>query len=131
MSWDSRELDRDRRRHGARPRRAPDRRLAVQVHHDVGRPRRRQPVRPLCLRARQRLVPPRHPDGRGRIRAGGVDRDVVLDHLAPDDPLHTEIDHSFHAKYDRYGPRIVGTVVGPDAAQGHPPAPARPTPPQP
>ncbi len=55
--------------------------------------------------------------GRGRIRAGGVERDVVLDHLTPDDPLHTEIDAAFHAKYDRYGPRIVATVVGPDAAK--------------
>ena len=55
--------------------------------------------------------------GRGRIRAGGVERDVVLTHLAPDDELHTEIDDAFHAKYDRYGPRIVATVVGPDAAK--------------
>ena len=41
----------------------------------------------------------------------------MLDHLTPDDPLHTEIDAAFHAKYDRYGPRIVATVVGPDAAK--------------
>ena len=64
-----------------------------------------EPVRPLGLRTRQRLVPPcRSGYGRGRIRAGGVERDVVLDHLAPDDPLHNEIDAAFHAKYDRYGP---------------------------
>jgi hypothetical protein len=50
--------------------------------------------------------------GRARIRAGGVERDVALDHLAPDDPLHAEIDDAFHAKYDQFGPRIVGTVVG-------------------
>ena len=54
--------------------------------------------------------------GRGRIRAGGIERDVVLTHLTPDDELHTEIDNAFHAKYDRYGPRIVATVVGSDAA---------------
>ena len=54
--------------------------------------------------------------GRGRIRAGGVERDVVLEHLAPDDPLHGEVDTSYHAKYDQYGRQIVATVVGPDAA---------------
>ena len=43
--------------------------------------------------------------GRGRIRAGGVERDVVLDHLTPDDPVHAEIDDAYHAKYDQYGPR--------------------------
>jgi len=41
---------------------------------------------------------------------------VVLDHLTPDDTLHSEIDDAFHTKYARYGPRIVGTVVGPEAA---------------
>ena len=54
--------------------------------------------------------------GRGRIRAGGIERDVVLTRLTPDDELHTEIDDAFRAKYDRYGPRIVATVVGPEAA---------------
>jgi hypothetical protein len=54
--------------------------------------------------------------GRGRVRAGGVERDVVVEHVAPEHLVHTAIDESFHAKYDKYGPRIVGTVVGPDAA---------------
>ena len=54
--------------------------------------------------------------GRGRIRAGDIERDVVLDHLTPDDPVHAEIDAAYHAKYDRCGPQIVGSVVGPDAA---------------
>jgi hypothetical protein len=54
--------------------------------------------------------------GGGRVRAGGVERDVVLDHLAPDDDVHGEIHAAFHTKYDRYGPQIVGTVVGPGAA---------------
>ncbi len=26
-----------------------------------------------------------------------------------------DIDAAYHSKYDRYGPRIVGSVVGPDA----------------
>ena len=29
---------------------------------------------------------------------------------------HEALDAAYHAKYDRHGPRIVGTVVGPDAA---------------
>lgn len=51
--------------------------------------------------------------GAGRIRAGGVERDVTF----ADSEIEAEsaIDDAYHAKYDRYGPRIVGTVVGPDA----------------
>jgi len=33
-----------------------------------------------------------------------------------DDRSHADIDAEYHAKYDQYGPRIVDTVVGPDAA---------------
>jgi hypothetical protein len=51
--------------------------------------------------------------GRGRIRAGGVEREVTFADAAPD--AHAAIDAAYHAKYDRYGPRIVATVVGPDA----------------
>jgi hypothetical protein len=29
--------------------------------------------------------------------------------------VHAGIDAAYHAKYDRYGPAIVGTVVGPEA----------------
>ena len=49
--------------------------------------------------------------GTGRIRAGGVERDVGFTDAAPD--AHAAIDAAYHAKYDRYGPAIVGTVVGP------------------
>ena len=48
--------------------------------------------------------------GRGRVRAGGVERDVVF--ADPDPDAHPSIDAAYHAKYDRYGPSIVGTVVG-------------------
>ena len=51
--------------------------------------------------------------GRGRIRAGGVEREVTFADAAPD--AHAAIDAAYHAKYDRYGPTIVATVVGPDA----------------
>ncbi len=52
--------------------------------------------------------------GSGRIRAGGVEADVVFDSDAARAP-NAAIDDAYHAKYDSYGPRIVGSVVGPDA----------------
>lgn len=51
--------------------------------------------------------------GRGRIRAGGIEADVTFAEAS--DAPHTEIDDAYHAKYDNYGPRIVGSVVAPDA----------------
>ncbi|MBM7829460.1 hypothetical protein JOE59_000165 [Agromyces cerinus] len=49
--------------------------------------------------------------GTGRIRAGGVERDVVF--AEPPAEAHAAVDAAYHAKYDRYGPKVVGTVVGP------------------
>lgn len=49
--------------------------------------------------------------GTGRVRAGGVERDVTFAEVDPG--AHDAIDAAYHAKYDRHGPRIVGTVVGP------------------
>ena len=54
--------------------------------------------------------------GEGRIRAGGVERDVTFERPA-DDSVDAAIDGAYHAKYDRYGARMVATVVGPDAAR--------------
>jgi hypothetical protein len=51
--------------------------------------------------------------GAGRVRAGGVERDVTF--AETDDGAHEAIDAAYHAKYDRYGPNIVGSVVGPRA----------------
>jgi hypothetical protein len=51
--------------------------------------------------------------GAGHIRAGGLEQDVTFAEPAPG--VHAAIDAAYHAKYDRYGPRIVGTAVGPDA----------------
>lgn len=51
--------------------------------------------------------------GTGRVRAGGVERDVTFADIPSD--AHPAIDAAYHAKYDRYGSKIVGTVVGPDA----------------
>ncbi|PRY65461.1 hypothetical protein B0I08_11093 [Glaciihabitans tibetensis] len=49
--------------------------------------------------------------GTGRIQADGIERDVAFAEPAGD--VHVAIDAAYHAKYDRYGPAIVGTVVGP------------------
>ena len=55
--------------------------------------------------------------GAGRVRAGGVERDVSFERVpAHDMKMHLALDAAYHAKYDGYGPQIVGTVVGPDAA---------------
>jgi hypothetical protein len=51
--------------------------------------------------------------GAGRIRAGGLDCDVTFTEPAPG--VHAGMEAAYHAKYDRYGPEIVGTVVGPQA----------------
>jgi hypothetical protein len=51
--------------------------------------------------------------GTGRIRAGGVEREVIFD--AADPGVHEAIDASYHAKCDRYGPGPVSHVTGPDA----------------
>jgi hypothetical protein len=48
--------------------------------------------------------------GAGRIRAGGVERDVTFTDADP--ATGPALDRAYHAKYDRYGPAIVGTVVG-------------------
>jgi hypothetical protein len=45
------------------------------------------------------------------MRAGGAERDVTFAH--PDDAVQGDIDAAYHAKYDRYGPQIVGSVTGP------------------
>jgi hypothetical protein len=55
--------------------------------------------------------------GLGRIRVGDVELDVsVVDVPASDTAAHAVIDAAYHQKYDKYGPRVVGTVVGPTAA---------------
>jgi hypothetical protein len=48
----------------------------------------------------------------GRIRADGIERDVEFADAPAD--AHPRIDAEYHRKYDRYGPRIVGSVVGPE-----------------
>jgi hypothetical protein len=52
--------------------------------------------------------------GAGRIRAGGLERDITFGDAAPD--AHADIDKAYHAKYDSHGPAIVNTVVGANVA---------------
>jgi hypothetical protein len=55
--------------------------------------------------------------GAGQLRAGGVRADVGFAHLLADDAeTHAALDAAYHQKYDRYGPQVVGSVVGPGAA---------------
>jgi hypothetical protein len=49
----------------------------------------------------------------GHIQAGGVDKDVTF---ADTDPhLNDQIDAGYRDKYRRYGERIIGGVVNPEA----------------
>ena len=52
--------------------------------------------------------------GKGRIQAGGVERDVTFE---PHPEADAAVDAAFHAKYDRYGRAMVGTVVSPEAVR--------------
>ncbi len=51
--------------------------------------------------------------GKGRIRAGGVERDVSFEEPGPE--VADGITDVYHAKYDRYEPGPVGAVVTPEA----------------
>lgn len=53
--------------------------------------------------------------GTGRIRADGIERDVRI--AAASDADSEAINAAYHTKYDRYGARIVDTVVSTAAAQ--------------
>jgi hypothetical protein len=51
--------------------------------------------------------------GAGRVRVGGVDQPVTFTRIDPaDTAVQDAVDAAYHAKYDRYGARIVGSVVG-------------------
>ena len=51
--------------------------------------------------------------GQGRIQAGGIERDVAFEVPGPE--AVARVTAAYHAKYDRYGPAIVGTVVSAEA----------------
>ncbi len=51
--------------------------------------------------------------GTGRIRADGIEQDVSF--ASACQAVQADVDAAYHAKYDRYGPAIVGSVTGPTA----------------
>jgi hypothetical protein len=53
--------------------------------------------------------------GEGRIRARGLERDTVFE--ASGSEVDAVVTAAFHAKYDRYGPSMVGTVVSAEATR--------------
>jgi hypothetical protein len=55
--------------------------------------------------------------GSGRIRAGGIERDVTFTQAGQlDEGTIGAVDAAYHANDDPYGPQIVGTVTGAHAA---------------
>jgi hypothetical protein len=52
--------------------------------------------------------------GEGRIRAGGVERDVAFEEAGPE--VYAAVTAAYHEKYDRYGPSVVGSVVSAESA---------------
>jgi hypothetical protein len=53
--------------------------------------------------------------GLGRVRAGSLEREVAFVDAAG---AHAAALHAaYHAKYDQYGPRVVGPVVSGESAQ--------------
>jgi hypothetical protein len=53
--------------------------------------------------------------GLGRIRAGGVERDVAFE--APDPGIAEGLNAAYHAKYDHHGARYVASVVSAEAVE--------------
>jgi hypothetical protein len=51
----------------------------------------------------------------GRVRAGGLERDVLFTAAPPG--VNADVDAAYHAKYDRYGAAIVGSVIGKTAGE--------------
>jgi hypothetical protein len=54
-----------------------------------------------------------HTRHEGRIRAGGVEKDVTFDEADAD--INDQVDDAYRAKYRRSGERIVGSVLTPGA----------------
>jgi hypothetical protein len=50
--------------------------------------------------------------GEGRIRAGGIERDAVFEHVAENSPVHAALDDVYREKYRSHGARIVNSVAG-------------------
>lgn len=53
--------------------------------------------------------------GQGRLGVGGTGRDVRFE--VPEADVAEAVTAAYHAKYDHYGPRIVGSVVSPESVR--------------
>ncbi|SDS97295.1 DUF2255 family protein [Microterricola viridarii] len=53
--------------------------------------------------------------GRGRISAGGVEKDVTFELADPS--VRAELDRALHQKYDRYGPAPIAAITGGDVLE--------------
>jgi hypothetical protein len=53
--------------------------------------------------------------GSGRVRGGGVERDVRF--VVPEPEVAGAVTEAYHDKYDRYGARMVGTVISAEAVR--------------
>ena len=51
----------------------------------------------------------------GHIEAGGVSKDVTFMEVDVDDPINTQIDDVYRAKYRRYSASIINTTLTPKA----------------
>jgi hypothetical protein len=51
----------------------------------------------------------------GRIRAGGVEKDVSLVEVDTNDDIHQEVDAAYRTKYRRYAANIIDHITGADA----------------
>jgi len=113
LAMDQRRAHQHRDRRRAADLVGPTRRHHGQPADHLGRPRRRRPLCPLHVRAHRRLVPGTQARHQGHISAGGVDKDVTFTDADPD--LNDQIDAAYRDKYQRYGERIIGGVVNPEA----------------
>lgn len=77
----------------------------VRVGHDLYVRSAYGPNNPWYVRAKA--------SGIGRIKAGGIERDVTFDDARDD--VHQDIDAEYWSKYERYGANIVGSVTGHEA----------------
>ena len=78
---------------------------AVRVGDDVFVRSAYGPDNPWFVRAKA--------SGSGRTRVARRERDVMFE--VPSDGLADAITAAYHAKYDRHPPRVVATVVSPEA----------------
>jgi hypothetical protein len=80
---------------------------------DLDCPRRRRPLRPIRVRAKSAWFRGVQVRQEGRIRAGGVEKDVIF--MDADPGLNDEIDAAYRAKYRRHGAQYVNMMVSPEA----------------